>query len=130
MGMVSSTTEGSCSGPLTPLSTGGNAHNGFDALIDLDTNSNADGRLDHNDAAYQLLRMWFDVNHNGTSEPSELVPLSQVGIKAILLAYATDSKRDRYGNAYLFRGDVLIEKRGVERRRTIFDVFLSVTTAP
>jgi len=63
-------------GTATRKRDGTIAANGFDALLDLDGGLSAsDGKIDTSDAIYPLLRLWVDRNHNGVSEPNELMTL-------------------------------------------------------
>ena len=50
-----------------------------------DYDSNNDGKLDANDAAFSKFAVWRDGNSNGTSEHGELVSLTQAGIASISL---------------------------------------------
>lgn len=109
-------------GTATSLSGGGRAANGFAALADLD--SNGDGLIDHRDEGYARLQLWIDENHNGISERPELKNLSDVGLTTLYLGDEMIGRRDRQGNLFRFKGTVLVEKRGVERTRRAFDVFL------
>ncbi|WP_293932604.1 calcium-binding protein [Iodobacter sp.] len=65
-------------GDATHKQDGSLAKNGFDALADLD--SNKDGKVDINDAAFASLRVWRDINGNGLTDSGELLTLEQVGI--------------------------------------------------
>ena len=65
----------------TLLSNGQRAHNGYEALGDLDANH--DGKIDANDPAYSKLMIWQDVNGDGISQPYELHSLSYYGITSI-----------------------------------------------
>lgn len=104
------------------------AANGFVALAEFDTRvlgGNADGRLTAEDFIFSKLRIWLDVNHNGISEPGELMPLSDVGIVAIELAYHRDNRKDRYGNLLRFKGKAWMKNgQGHEHAVTIYDAFL------
>ena len=106
----------------TPSSGGGLPTDGFAALAELD--GNRDGRVDQNDATYSQLRVWIDLNHNGFSESTELRSLSEAGVTAFFLDYELTGRRDRHGNLFWLKGSALIERRGVPRRRPIFDVVL------
>jgi Ca2+-binding RTX toxin-like protein len=71
-------------GDQTRLPSGQFAINGFQALSALD--SNADGVIDANDAAYADLRVWRDLNQDGVSQAGELQTLGEAGITSINLA--------------------------------------------
>src|SRR5262249_47985990 len=79
----------SCSSALRVTMQADRSHcqwTGFRALAELDrqqNGGNGDGLLDPRDAAFNALRVWFDSNRNGMSEPGELAPLSAVGISSI-----------------------------------------------
>ncbi|UZR28845.1 calcium-binding protein [Methylococcus mesophilus] len=68
-------------GDSTLKSNGQLASDGFDALADLDANH--DGVLNAADAAFAGLRLWRDLNQDGTSQGSELFTLNQLGIAGI-----------------------------------------------
>jgi hypothetical protein len=53
---------------------GNDTMDGFTALSALDTN--ADGKIDFNDAAYDELLVWQDVNSDGISQSAELLSLA------------------------------------------------------
>lgn len=76
-------------GDSTPSLAGGNAADGFAALADQDTN--ADGKVDANDANFANLRLWQDLNQNGISEANELFTLSDAGIASITVAKIENS---------------------------------------
>ncbi len=57
-------------GEFTILPNGLRADNGFEALADLD--SNHDGKIDANDAAFSQLRVWKDADGDGYSLTEEL----------------------------------------------------------
>jgi len=68
-------------GTATIKRDGTRAQNGFEALRDVD--DNRDGRLDRKDMVYGQLRVWFDLNHNGRSERSELFTLQDLEVMEI-----------------------------------------------
>ncbi len=68
---------------LSPWFNGGNFVDALDALGSLD--SNADGIIDSNDAAFVNLRVWIDANSDGVTDASELLTLDDVGISSISL---------------------------------------------
>jgi Ca2+-binding RTX toxin-like protein len=63
-------------GSETLLANGNKAANGFEALKQLD--SNGDGVMDANDAAFSELRIWKDTNGNGQTDAGELLTLKEV----------------------------------------------------
>ena len=72
--------------------------NGFDALLYYDV-GNRDHKINSEDAIYGDLRVWFDRNHNGISEASELVTLDAAGVDQIYLSYQnTEEDIDFWGN--------------------------------
>jgi hypothetical protein len=65
-------------GEATQLSDGSQAETGYQALSDLD--SNVDGVINQNDAAFNKLQVWVDGNSDGVSQSEELFKLEQLGI--------------------------------------------------
>ena len=57
------------------LSSGQKAANGFEALADLDSNS--DGVFNSSDAAWNQVKVWKDANQNGEVDSGELLTLEQ-----------------------------------------------------
>jgi hypothetical protein len=49
------------------------------------------------------LRLWHDLNHNGISEPDELIPASQI-LTTIGLGYTPSRRHDRFGNLFKYCG--------------------------
>jgi hypothetical protein len=68
-------------GSATRLAGGGLAENGYAALSELD--SNLDGLITDDDAAFDDLRVWVDANSDGASRSSELKTLASLGIVQI-----------------------------------------------
>lgn len=113
-------------GNATPKRDGSRAANGFEALLDLDGGpESSDGAITASDGAYTRLRLWLDRNHNGRSEPDELLTLEEAGVVAIFTDYEVGRREDRHGNRYALSGTALVEKAGQQLRRRIFDVVLS-----
>ncbi len=63
---------------------------GFEALAWWDRGElggSADGVIDAHDRVWSTLRLWFDRNHDGRTDPGELESLESRGIRAIGLGY-------------------------------------------
>jgi hypothetical protein len=131
-GKIDSATE--LFGSRTPAYNDGTdriAENGFDALLLAEGPtygpSAPDGIIDARDVVFSKLRLWLDRDHNGVSDPTELVPLGDAGVIAIETAYRKLPFRDRHGNRFSLAGHAIVrgpDGRPVKRR--IFDVFLTV----
>ena len=65
-------------GSSTPLTGGGNASDGYQALRELDSSS--DGVISAADGAFSDLRVWVDAGSDGVSAPGELRTLESLGI--------------------------------------------------
>jgi hypothetical protein len=117
-------------GDSTPLADGTKAANGFVALAEFDTlalGGNGDGQVDARDRVWPALLLWRDANHDGTSAPSELVTVSDAGVKSIDLHYVTLTHTDEHGNSFRYRGKaVLRDDKGKDRNAKIYDVFLAI----
>jgi hypothetical protein len=106
-------------GDATPLSGGGRARNGFEALTAYD--SNGDGVIDAEDPIFRLLVLWVDANHDGLSQPSEFTMLSTTDITALDLDYRREWRRDEHGNTFRYGAKF---HRG-RRTSTYYDVFFN-----
>jgi hypothetical protein len=112
-------------GSITKMSNGHLASNGFEALIDLDGGPGvSDGQISPSDASYSLLRLWFDDNHDGVSQPNELRSLADSGVTALFTEYRETPRMDNNGNYYWLQGEALVTKHGSEQRHKMFDVML------
>ncbi len=85
-------------GNNTLLANGTAAANGFEALKQLD--SNLDGKVDSNDAAFASLKVWKDTDGDGYTSAGELLTLEQAGVQSINTGYSNGTVTDLYGNAH------------------------------
>lgn len=109
-------------GNFTPLKDGQLAQNGFEALREYDDNH--DGVIDENDAVWDRLMLWRDLNHNGISEPNEIGTLARSGVTQIDLSYHWTGRLDAYGNAFKYESTVwLAEGRFRPRPKPVYDIF-------
>jgi hypothetical protein len=94
-------------GNWTPLISGDRALNGYEALREFDVNG--DGQIDGRDPVYSSLLLWRDINRNGMSESNELISLADARVRAISLDYRESRRRDRWGNEFRYRAEVLLD---------------------
>jgi hypothetical protein len=117
-------------GNATLLADGRQAPNGYVALAELDAwafGGNGDAFIDAADEAFASLRLWTDLNHDGVSQPEELLTLAEAGILRISLDYRTSHRTDRYGNEFKFLGKAWkLGRRGFVRPILTWDVFFLV----
>ena len=83
------------------------------------TATDSDGPVCHTDAAWSSLLLWEDLNHDGISDPGELVPISRSDILLLGTEYDYTPRLDANGNALRYRSYLR------ERHRTApyYDVF-------
>jgi hypothetical protein len=112
-------------GNHTPLRSGDTATDGFQALADYD--ENADGVIDQQDSVWSDLKLWFDFNHDGVSQPSEIQALSQSEVESIDLHYVLSGRRDRFGNTFRFRSAIGVQlPNGRIVSRPCYDIFFVI----
>jgi hypothetical protein len=101
------------------------------AVYDLPANGgNGDGIIDQRDAVFSKLLVWVDKNHNGISEPGELLTMQQAGIQSISLHYALSRWTDAYGNQFRYRSKITFVGGGPAGDRYVYDVMLGQGSAP
>lgn len=95
-------------GDSTQLADGSEAPHGFAALAEFDltwAGGDGSGVIDAGDAVFTRLRVWFDRDHDGVSEPGELLTLHELGIVRIDLEFVeSGGRRDRHGNRLRYNG--------------------------
>jgi hypothetical protein len=89
---------------------------------------NGDQALDERDESYGELRLWIDANHNGFSEPEELLPLQGI-VRKVDLHYETQLYTDGLGNWFLYRARVKSVAHG-EVDKWAWDVYLGSEPVP
>lgn len=131
-------------GTVTPQAVAsGKLPNGFNALYMFDTNFNH--IIDPGDAVWPSLLLWIDRNHNGISEPTELIKIDDYRpagfpndkIVSISLFYDnTSGFTDAQGNIHWFKSIVGWVHSGNSvvhdefYNPYVWDVFLKDSTAP
>ncbi|WP_339339476.1 hypothetical protein [uncultured Oceanicoccus sp.] len=66
--------------------------------------SNANGQIDQQDAAYAQLNIWQDTNQNGQLDAAELLSLEEAGIQSLQTAYQNSNQVDGNNNAHRQQG--------------------------
>jgi hypothetical protein len=79
-------------GSSTTLADGSKASDGYAALRELD--SNQDGVVSQDDAAFADLRVWVDANSDGVTESGEIKTMASLGISSISTQAAVDLSKD------------------------------------
>jgi hypothetical protein len=103
------------------------APNGYIALSVFDepkNGGNNNGKIDQGDAVYWRLRLWIDKNHDGISQPDELISLPAAGILSIDLSYTKSSYVDPFGNEFRYQAAVTDARNKSDPR--CYDVFLQM----
>ena len=108
-------------GTGTRLKTGILAAHGYEALAELDANS--DGWIDLADPAWHRLRLWRDLDRDGRSKPSELSPLRSMGVLRMATRATFSDETDQWGNEFRYRARIVTTNREI---RYSWDVFVRV----
>jgi hypothetical protein len=85
--------------------------NGFSALSlydGSDNGGNGDGVIDDRDEVWPRLRLWRDVDHDGVSQPHELIALDKARVYSMSTTGIPESVKnvDSHGNEFRFSGAV------------------------
>ncbi|MEJ2611520.1 MAG: hypothetical protein P8179_15910, partial [Candidatus Thiodiazotropha sp.] len=88
-------------GDNTLLGNGELAANAYEALAELDSNS--DGLIDLNDTNFGKLKVWQDLNQDGISQDNELITLTELGIQSISTSQ-TEASENQNGNTVFSNG--------------------------
>ncbi len=110
-------------GSATRLPNGSRAANGFVAMRALDSNGN--GSLDRDDAAWGELRLWLDRSHDGQSSQDELFTLDRAQVTSINLNYLETLEVDPYGNETRQRSVFRRTVQGRSIPRQVIDVWFT-----
>jgi hypothetical protein len=104
------------------------ASNGFIALSTL---AGKKGPIRNTDPIFHQLLLWTDSNHDGLSQPGEIVPFSSL-YSEIDTGYFGHRRRDGHGNVFRFGGTAVekyeepVERLSLDKRkaktRRIYDV--------
>ncbi|WP_115217740.1 hypothetical protein [Suttonella indologenes] len=84
-------------GDNTLLKDGSLAPTGFAALAEHD--DNGDGKIDTQDAVFEQLKVWRDLNQDGISQEGELFTLAELGIQSLDLNHQAVNQRQGNGNS-------------------------------
>jgi len=87
---------------ISELFGGNNKGDGYAKLAAFD--SNGDGVVDADDAAFADLRVWKDADGNHQTDAGELLTLDEAGVASLSLAYQALPLMDGNGNLHLERG--------------------------
>lgn len=84
---------------------------------------NEDGTIGPEDAVFSRLRLWVDANHDGVSQPEELIPLAAAALARIDLTYQRTGGGDGHESFFRYRGTVHLTNG---HQQVIWDVLLKV----
>lgn len=112
------------------LGDGHRASNGFEALASYDradNGGNEDGAITKADEIWRRLRLWIDENHNGISEPTEIVPIQMSCVESLSLRWVPSDEMDAAGNQVRMKSTYECRIAGnVHEERPLVDVFFRV----
>lgn len=105
-------------GDQTDLQNGDPAPNGFEVLGEFD--DNGDGYIDSDDAIYEQLRLWQDLDQDGLSESGELRTLEELAVARLDLSYEGSSYIDENGHPHYQRGRYIDAFGGVQQMDDVY----------
>ncbi len=120
-------------GEATRLVSGRFADHGYQALRELDHlgfGGDHDGRITVRDGAFQYLQVWFDVNHDGVSQPHELHSLPSLGIVELATDYTPIDRFDEHGNWLGYGSVAWLDLDGLLQKVGSVDVFFLTEDLP
>jgi hypothetical protein len=98
------------------------ADNGFAELAKYDLNK--DGVINNNDAIYNKLKLWADMNADGKVDDGEMKSLAELGLKSINTNFTgkAGDKRDEFGNDLSMQSTFTRELNGTVISGKVTDV--------
>lgn len=117
--------------PVTLNAPGGSSMNGFEVLRFFESPLNgigtsaADNKVDSGDPGFNELLLWRDVNHDGISQPEEIVNAAAFGLTAIDMDYHEARRHDNNGNWLKQIGKSYWNVSGHTVMRQIVDVWFA-----
>ncbi len=112
-------------GQATLSKAGKTFDNGFDALAQFD--SNGDNKINAKDAIFADLKLWFDMNADGSSQVKELKTLADLDVTEIRLQYAdvAETAQNSRGNKVLLSSTFVGPKACGAEGCKIYDIFFN-----
>jgi hypothetical protein len=106
------------------MKSGAPASNGFQALLEYDTNG--DHAITAADHRWNHLRLWFDRNRDGQAAAQEITGIQDAGVRSLEIDPTWTGRRDRYGNVLRWKAMFETENAGSVHRRPYYDIYLTV----
>ena len=121
-------------GNHTWMVDGNLAAHGFLALADYDSFASGgteDGAITADDLIFDQLRVWIDSDHDGSTDPGELLTLAEVGLRSVELGFREKVRTDRHGNHLVYKGLAWAGEPGDPSSRVrMTDVFFVLVDEP
>lgn len=119
-------------GDATPFLDGSLAANGYEVLFELDyVLGNGNGWVDPGDGFYHDLRLWLDENHDGVSQPAELLSLGEAGVVGVATEHYAVVQYDDHGNYLRYWSEAMIfDGLEVQPTATVDVFFVMRVTGP